>query len=48
MIKKIVLWYLRKISLEQCAIHNCEDCPFGGGKELICSIIKVIQALRKL
>ena len=47
MIKKIVLWYLRKISLEQCAVHECENCPFGC-EECVCSIIKVIQALKKI
>ncbi len=47
MIKKIVLWYLRKISLEQCAHHECENCPFGG-EDRICSAIRVQQALRKL
>lgn len=47
MIKKIVLWYLRKISLEQCATHECENCPFGCEK-CICSVIKVQQALKKI
>ena len=47
MLKKIVLWYLRKISLEQCATHECENCPFGC-ENCICSIIKVQNAIRKL
>lgn len=47
MLKKIVLWYLRKISLEQCAYHECENCPFGG-EDCVCSIIRVEQALKKI
>jgi hypothetical protein len=47
MIKKIVLWYLRKISLEQCATHECENCPFGT-EDCVCSVTGVIQGLQKI
>lgn len=30
MIKRFILWYLRKKSLPYCEITNlCKDCPFG-------------------
>lgn len=47
MIKKIVLWYLHKISLEQCTKYECGNCPFGC-KECICSVLKVERVLKKI
>ena len=48
MIKKIVLWYLRNISLEYCAKSNlCSDCIFGC-ENCECTILKMESALRKI
>ena len=48
MIKKFVLWYLRKISLSCCKKYECDMCPFNYNDGGYCSVIKVEQGLRKI